>query len=178
MSTKYLILPGFGNSDETHWQSIWEKENSADYYRIVQEDWYNPSCIKWVEKLEQTVQKFDENLILIAHSLACLLVAHWSNVTKHKIRAALLVAAPDPRSIHFPKSIIGFQDFPVNKFKFKSSLIASTNDKYSSVEFIENCADKWGSKLYLIAGIGHINSDSKLGDWQEGKKILRELAGF
>ena len=33
----------------------------------------------------------------------------------------------------------------------------------------------WGSRLVDIGPAGHINGDSGLGDWPEGKRLLRHL---
>ena len=34
----------------------------------------------------------------------------------------------------------------------------------------------WGSRLVDIGMAGHVNGDSGLGDWPEGKRLLRLLA--
>ena len=48
------------------------------FQRIEQEDWLTPACGDWVKKLEAAVAESGPNTLLIAHSLACLLVANWA----------------------------------------------------------------------------------------------------
>lgn len=75
--TSVLILPGIGNSGPDHWQSLWEKANSS-FVRVQQRNWDHPVCNEWLEALENAVARAGANTVLVAHSLACALVAHWA----------------------------------------------------------------------------------------------------
>lgn len=174
VSLKFLILPGMGNSDENHWQSLWESQNSY-FTRIQQNDWENPNCTDWKIKLEESVCALGQNTILIAHSLSCLLVAHWASCTKLKIAGALLVAPPDPRAHIFPKEALSFSDFPMIPFSFLSAVVASENDPYADLEFSRHCANSWGSVFVNIGMCGHVNSFSGFGYWPYGKLLLDNL---
>ena len=169
-----LILPGIGNSGQDHWQSHWEQANS-NYIRVNQSDWDNPSCADWIASLEDSVKRSGADTILVAHSLACLLVAHWAAQTKLQIKAALLVAVPNPKGPIFPTQAIGFDPVPMQRLPFKSTVIASTNDPYGGVAYAEECAAIWGSDLVNIGAAGHINSSSGLGAWPEGHRLLQQL---
>ncbi|HZX16977.1 MAG TPA: alpha/beta fold hydrolase [Pseudomonas sp.] len=169
-----LILPGIGNSGPEHWQSHWEQANSR-YTRVHQADWDNPICADWVAALEDSVKHSGADTILVAHSLACLLVAHWAAQTKLPIKAALLVAVPNPKGPTFPAQAIGFDPVPMQPLPFKSTVIASTNDPYGGVAYAEECAAIWGSDLVNIGEAGHINSSSGLGAWPEGHRLLQQL---
>jgi hypothetical protein len=48
-----LIIPGIGNSDHVHWQTLWESAN-PEFVRVQQRDWNTPVCHEWVNVLEQT----------------------------------------------------------------------------------------------------------------------------
>jgi len=170
-----LILPGIGNSGPEHWQSIWEK-NNPKFVRIQQNDWDKPVCEEWSETLEETLSGLGSNVILVAHSLACALVAHWASNTKEIVRGALLVAPPDPEGSSFPKEAVGFSNMPMKPFPFPSIVVASTNDPYGSLEFAKSSATAWGSRFISIGAAGHINSQSGLGEWSEGFAILKQLA--
>ncbi|MBU2816257.1 serine hydrolase family protein, partial [Acidithiobacillus ferrooxidans] len=105
MSTRALILPGIGNSSSEHWQSLWERANSS-FLRVEQRDWERPVCEEWVNVLEDAVRQTGNHstkVVLVAHSLGCLLVAQWASRTKLSIKGALLVAPPDPFGPNFPK---------------------------------------------------------------------------
>jgi predicted alpha/beta hydrolase family esterase len=170
-----LILPGIGNSNADHWQSLWEKANPT-FVRVQQADWNNPVCEEWLEVLEQQVAQAGENVVLIAHSLACVLVAHWAAKTKFRIKGALLVAPPDPDGANFPAEAVGFSPLPSIPFGFHSIVVASTNDPYGSIEFSKSCASAWGSHFVSIGAMGHINASSGLGAWPEGFVLWQELA--
>ncbi|MGY3904642.1 RBBP9/YdeN family alpha/beta hydrolase [Aeromonas lusitana] len=172
---KVLILPGIGNSGPDHWQSHWEQANRG-YSRVEQRDWDSPVCSDWVASLEASVKHHGEETILVAHSLACLLVAHWAAHTELTIKGALLVAVPDPQGPVFPAQAMGFAPLPMASLPFKSILIASADDPYGDIAHSTLCAASWGSTLVNIGEAGHINGASGLGAWSAGHQWLQELA--
>lgn len=174
MNSTILILPGINNSDSEHWQSLWEKLNPS-FVRVQQRDWDRPICNEWLDVLEKTVVLYGTNIVLVAHSMACALVAHWAAKTNLKIKGALLVAGPNPDSPNFPKEALGFSPLPLKPFLFQSIVVASTNDPYGSLEFSRSTASSWGSQFINIGPKGHINSQSGLGEWHEGFTILQQL---
>jgi uncharacterized protein len=174
MKLNTLVLPGFGNSDPIHWQSRWESDN-PDFVRVQQRDWDNPDREAWVAALEKCASQVAGELVLVAHSLGCLLVAHWAAQTQIPIKGALLVAPPDPGRADFPSQITGFKPFPTATFGFPSIVVASTNDPYANLEFVTACAKAWGSRLVNAGPAGHINSSSGLGAWPEGFSLYQQL---
>ena len=179
MGSQVLILPGYGNSDENHWQSLWESEYQS-FHRVNQQSWDNPICDDWVNTLEKAVgfTKGDVkkgDVKIVAHSLGCLLLAKWAEQTKHKISGALLIAVPDPKGDNFPKDALGFYPVAKSKLNFPSTVIASNNDPYSHISFAKKCADHWGSTLIELGDYGHINSESRVRDWPFGLEQLNKL---
>lgn len=174
IDTTVLILPGIGNSGPDHWQSRWERANPG-FVRVQQRDWDNPVCDEWVGVLEQSVARAGADVVLVAHSLACLLVARWADGTRLKVRGALLVAPPDPDGPNFPGKAIGFSPMPLSSLGFPSVVVASTNDPYADPAFAERAAMAWGSRFVSIGASGHINARSGLGDWDEGFSMLRRF---
>ena len=175
MNTTALILPGIGNSGPVHWQSLWEAANPG-FVRVQQRDWDNPVCEEWLAVLETYVAPVGANAVLVAHSLACVLVAHWAAKTKHKVKGALLVAPPNPDGPNFPKEAVGFSPLPLKPFAFPSIVVASTDDPYGNVDFAKSCASAWGSRFVSVGAAGHINSKSSLGEWHEGFALFQQLA--
>ena len=171
---KVLILPGIGNSGPDHWQSHWEQMNKS-YTRVNQLNWDSPDRSEWCTLLEESVRSAGPDTILVAHSLACLLVVHWAAKTHLKIKAAMLVAVPNPNNPIFPTQAVGFEAFSIPRLPFKSIVIASTNDPYGGIRYSEDCASIWGSDIVNIGEAGHINGSSGLGPWPEGHKILQQL---
>jgi len=175
MNKNTLILPGIGDSDPGHWQSLWQSAQ-PNFSRVHQRDWDHPVCAEWVAVLEQAVAQAGENVVLVAHSLGCLLVAHWAAQTHLKIKGALLVAPPNPAAETFPKETAGFSPVPMQPFKFPSVVVASSDDPYGDLMFTQSCATAWGSRFVHAGAVGHINTRSGLGSWSEGFILYRQLA--
>lgn len=175
MSTRTLILPGYGDSDPGHWQSLWQ-DAQPTFSRVQQRDWDHPVCAEWVANLEQAVAHAGENVVLVAHSLGCLLIAHWAAQTQLKIKGALLVAPPNPASANFPEQISGFSTLPMQALKFPNIIVASSNDPYGDLIFAQSCAVAWYSHLVNIGPAGHINTASGLDSWSTGFALYQQLA--
>jgi uncharacterized protein len=169
-----LILPGLGDAGPEHWQSMWEASDPA-FRRVVQRDWDNPELAEWLETLRRYVDDCGAPPVLVAHSLACSLVAHWVKTFGHGIKAALLVSPSDVDSpAHTPAEARSFSPMPLVRFPFPSIVVASTNDPYVTLARAEFFAKSWGSGFVTIAQAGHINARSGLGEWAEGKKLLQD----
>lgn len=117
--------------------------------------------------------------MLIAHSLGVALVAHWAlKYSSQKIRAALLVSPSDVDSAeHTPDSVRNFAPMPLQRLPFRSTVVASSNDPFVTLARAGQFAQAWGSDLVNIGPRGHINGESNLGDWPQGREILSELCG-
>lgn len=180
--TPLAIIPGIGNSGPDHWQTHWQihwQANMADAHRLQPSNWDAPSLPDWVAALDQLVEEFKSTPILVAHSLGCLLVAHWG-ARKHKpgsIAGALLVAPPDPTGPAFPEEALSFSPTPLERMAFPTLVVSSSNDPYGSQAYAERVAQAWGAELVLAGPLGHINSTSGLGDWPWGRALLAKLNG-
>ena len=148
-----LILPGWQNSGPQHWQSLWEQRHG--YVRVEQHDWDHPLRGDWITRLEEVILSRDEPVVLVAHSLGCLLAVHWATRTGGSVRGALLVAPPDPAVATFPAQAAGFTPLPLTKLPFRSTLIYSTDDPYCSPGRARVFAAAWGSEA-LSAGAGGV----------------------
>lgn len=126
--------------------------------------------------IDLQVSELGSETLVVAHSLGCLALVHWATYSSQQIRGALLVAPPDPESPVYPASAsIGFTPLPMQKLPFRSTVVSSTDDPYGTALYARACAQAWGS-LYVEAGpCGHLNSESGLGDWAEGYRLLERL---
>jgi len=176
MSVSVLILAGIGNSGPQHWQSRWE-QSDPEFKRVQQRDWNNPVCEEWRDALEVAAKRAGSSVVVVTHSLACLVVAHWAAQGHAPIKAAFLVAVPDPTGPNFPKEAIGFSATPTKPFAFPSVVVASTDDPYGTIEHTSRLAKAWGSHLVNIGACGHINASSGLGAWPEGYELLSQFRG-
>lgn len=173
-----LIIPGLGSSGAEHWQTLWETK-LPNAVRVEQDDWVHANKNEWVRKLNEYIERCgDEEIILIAHSLACPTVVHWVNehaaITRAKILGALLVA---PADVDIPvEGINDFSPLPLEKaLPFKSIVAASEDDPIVAIERAEQFAQSWGAQIKKVGKRGHINAASNLGYWKQGIEFLQEL---
>lgn len=176
MSSPVLILPGLYNSGPEHWQSHWERAH-PEFRRVEQDDWETPRFADWTARLEDAVREAGPDTVLVAHSLACTLVARWAETTKQRVRGALLVAPSDTEAPSYPEGTEGFKPMPRKRLPFPSIVVASSDDPYVTPERAEEFARAWGSELVNIGPAGHVNSASSLGDWPVGFALLQRLRG-
>jgi len=170
-----LILPGLHDSEPEHWQSRWETE-AKNMHRVIQDNWVTPRCADWVWKLDQALAAHGPDAVLVAHSAGCALVAHWvAGRRRRRVRGALLVAPSDPEAASFPPDPIGFAPMPLERFPFRSVVVASSNDPFVTVSRAQVFARAWGSEFVMIGKAGHINSESALGNWPQGLALLRSF---
>jgi serine hydrolase len=173
--TEIVILPGIGGSGELHWQTRWEKTDPR-CRRFQPADWNWPELKDWISALDRAVAAAATPPLLVAHSLACLLVAHWQQVSTTLVAGAFLVAVPNPQSEAFPIEAASFANPPLGEFRFPSLIIASANDPYGTIEHARGKASQWGSGIVEVGALGHINEASGLEDWPQGKALLAAFA--
>jgi hypothetical protein len=176
VSTPVLIVPGWGDSGPEHWQSLWETADPG-FRRVVQRDWLYPICTEWVETLAGGIRAAGGPVVLVAHSLGCLAVAHCARDGALPVHGALLVAPPDVERPDFPPTIEGFTPVPREPLPFPSVVVASRNDPFAEFERTRALAAAWGSRLVDAGHGGHLNADAGLGPWPLGEKLLAELRG-
>ena len=68
-----------------------------------------------------------------------------------------------------------FAPVPLQKLPVPSCVVASENDIYVTIERARQFADAWGSMFVDVGCLGHINADSNLGEWEQGRKLLAEF---
>ncbi|WP_028693279.1 alpha/beta hydrolase [Pseudomonas cremoricolorata] len=179
-SIRYLIVPGWQGSPDNHWQSHWQRTlpNSA---RVEQLDWFTPQREDWVSALEQAIAAECSPVILVAHSLGCVTVAHWaaqaSPTLLRRVRAALLVAPADVERPGCAAALRNFAPIPRQRLPFATHVVSSDNDPAVSVPRAMCLAQDWGAEVGLLASAGHINVKSGHERWEQGFAYLYRLQG-
>jgi predicted alpha/beta hydrolase family esterase len=170
-----LTLPGWQNSDPEHWQSLWEARYG--YRRVDQHDWMTPRRGDWMAQLEEVILDADEPVVLVAHSLGCILAAAWASHSKntHRVKAALLVAPGDAEREALQGLLPSWSPVPMTPLPFPSLLVGSRDDPYCSFERAQAMASAWGATFTDLGNAGHINAETGLGDWTPGHDLLRTL---
>ena len=173
--TQVLLLPGWQNSDPEHWQSRWEALHGDQ--RVQQHDWMRPLRGDWQVQLEEAVLAAGKPVLLAAHSLGCMLVAAWAAHSRntHKVCGALLVAPGDLEREDLRQLIPGWAPIVRKRLPFPAHLIAANNDPYCDSARSRQMALDWGARFTDVGARGHINSESGLGDWPEGRRWLLEF---
>ena len=164
-----LLVPGIQNSGPTHWQTLWQARH-PHVTRVMQRDWDHPVCSEWVDALDLAVQTAAEPPIVVAHSLGCLVVAHWMARSASPLHAVLLVAVPDPEGTAFPREALGFAPTPRSLRGTRLRLVSSTDDPYASPPYTQRLLTDWGDGVEhtCLGAMGHLNANRGLGDWPEG----------
>lgn len=171
-----LLLPGWQNSDPGHWQSRWQERYG--YERLEQHDWQRPLRGDWSARLQERLVDAPEPVVLVAHSLGCILTAWWAAhapLAQHKVRAALLVAPGDVEQQDLRQQLPGWAPVALQALPFPSVLVGSHNDPYCSWARVQTLAQAWGSQCVDTGAAGHINTASGLGDWDAGHALLQNL---
>jgi hypothetical protein len=170
-----FILPGWQNSGPAHWQSRWEALHG--FQRVQQADWLHPLRGDWMMRLEETVLERPGPVLLAAHSLGCQLVAAWAehSAHSHRVAAALLVAPPDTARPDMPPQLSSWRRIPSTPLPFPARVLYSDDDPFCAPARAQAMAADWGAQAQSVGALGHINADSGLGDWPEGRALLRSL---
>lgn len=174
-----LTIPGLDGSCPRHWQSRWERTDAA-IERVDMGDWSHPNRNLWVNRLNLAVHRASRPLVLVAHSLGCLAVAWWVLYEQpawcERVVGALLVAPPDVDGAVADERLLPFAPTPLLPLPFPSILVASRDDPYARFERLQRLAGFWGSDFVDAGARGHLNAQSRLGAWGEGRALLGRLA--
>jgi uncharacterized protein len=172
---RIMTVPGLHGSGPSHWQTIWE--GIYWFSRIEQDNWDNPVFSQWTESLQKSlkVDADTTDVVLVAHSLGCHLVVKSFPLIKNVIKGVFLVAPPDLDSRIIENDLTSFSLPALYKLNVPGYLVYSEDDPYASAAYSDMYGQALGLDRINIGKRGHINSDSSLGDWDEGVTILKQL---
>lgn len=172
---KFLNIPGLYNSGQAHWQTKWEQLYPSAFSRVLQHDWEAPVKQDWVAQLNAKVRELDMPTVLVAHSLGCITAVHWAAEHYCPFITGILLVAPADVETSSKEYFKTFAPVPLGKIGIPSIVVASMNDPYCSIGRAAKWAAYWGARFVSLGHKGHINSNSNLGNWEEGLSLLREL---
>ncbi|GGB59167.1 alpha/beta hydrolase [Roseibium aquae] len=174
--TDILLVPGYGKTLPGHWLLRW-RDKIANARLVEQARLQQPQRKPWVEKLVADVEAATRPVVLVAHSLGCVLVAHAAHDLKGKIRGAYLVAPSDWERDGLVKEFDGgdFKPIPLHPLPFRTHLVASRTDPFCAFDRAEQFAKAWGATFQDAGDAGHITLESGHGPWPEG---MMSFAGF
>jgi predicted alpha/beta hydrolase family esterase len=173
-----LIVPGLNGSGPHHWQSLWERE-LPHAARVELGEWDDPNRNTWVNRLNLAIYKAGRPVILVAHSLACHVVAWWNEYEQpdasSPVLGALLVAPPEVEKNPADHRVARFAPVMKTPLPFPSILAASRDDPWIGFDRARRLARIWKSRFVDAGWLGHINADSGIRDWPFGLYLLRQL---
>lgn len=182
-----LIVPGLRDESPDHWQTYLESNLRTAGHTVQAVPAIGKSklsCAARIEGLAHAVGQIDGPIVLVAHSGACLTVAHWAahSAEATRVHAALLAVPPDfdqPMPAGYPSmedlEVHGWYPIPRTRLPFASTVIASTNDPLASLDAVTTLARQWGSTLLNVGAVGHLNPAAGFGHWPQAESLVGGL---
>lgn len=170
-----LTVPGINNSGPEHWQTRWEGIPGRVTRRFAPSSWDEPEAADWVAAVERDLADLGSDTIAVAHSMGCLAAAHVA-ATTGGFRGVVLVAPPDVDDPNFPADARGFDKVQPAPLRVPGLLLTSSNDFYGTPEAHRRLAAAWDVPHLELGALGHINSESGLGTWDDGWRLVTAFA--
>lgn len=165
---RYVIAPGYEDSDAGHWQTLWQADFGSSAVRTSPSSWTEPELEDWVAALDAVMAP---GAVIVAHSLGCLTAVTWLERHPGIAAGAFLVALPDAEGPDFPATITGFSR-PRHALTDPVLMVGSTDDPYADSQFTRATAEVIGAPLVNLGAAGHISTASGRGAWLEGRRLL------
>jgi hypothetical protein len=181
LAATVLIVPGLRDHVADHWQTLLGKRR-LDARSVPPMGRENLDCAARIRAIEREAQAIEGDLVIVAHSAGCLMLAHWALQTKRKVRGALLATPPDferPMPPGYPSMEAldagGWLPVPRASLPFASLTVLSRNDPLSSFERATELALDWNSRPVDLGLVGHLNPAAGFGEWPQAQHFIDEL---
>lgn len=181
-----LIVPGLREHVPDHWQTILEQRlKRVRSVAPLSSD--KQSRAARMAALDAALAQIDGPAILVAHSAAVMIAAHWAQQHSRRIHGALLAAPADlesPLPPGYPTMAAlqehGWLPLPQTRLPFDSILVGSENDPLCSARRAAQLAAAWGSRYVNAGAVGHLNPAAGYGEWKDAERYIAGLgrAGF
>jgi uncharacterized protein len=167
MARSFLILHGLYGSFPGHWQSWLAARLRAATERFAFPDLPDadmPSLSAWRNALDNELAALpDGDVVVVCHSLACLLWLH--HVAEGGAQAARVLLVAPPSEAGGVSEIGPFVPVPLPKLAAGARLVCADDDPYCP----EGAAGLYGEPLGIAVDVipdgGHLNSDTGFGPW-------------
>lgn len=180
---KVLIVHGWSGTPESNWFS-WMKRELQSQNVIVEVPQMPgadfPKMKDWVDHIHTKIDKPDEEIFLVGHSLGCMAIMRYieSLADDQKIGGILLVAGFS-HSIGIPY-LDDFFTVPLNYGKvrdavIKKTFICSDNDPFVPLAEGECLKNMLGGSLIVLHDAGHINESDGFVTFAKGLEELLQI---
>jgi|SRR5689334_4587837 serine hydrolase len=182
----FLMLHGWQGSGPGHWQT-WLAEQlrshgeSVRYPELPEPD--TPRLDRWLEALDAELALSPDGLVVLCHSLACVLWLQHAHrcVDEPPAERVLLVAPPSPAA-----SLPGVRGFfplavepdEVARAARSTLVVASDDDPYCEEGAERLYGEPLALPVHVIGGGGHINPDAGYGPWPDVERWCLAEDGF
>lgn len=180
-----FIVPGLRDHVEQHWQTLLEAKLRAQGRPVValapsgREDL---QCAARVAAIDDALRAIGGPVVIVAHSAGCVMVAHWAQQKRGRIRGALLAAPADferamPEAYPTLEQLRagGWLPVPRLPLPFRSIVAASCNDPLGDPDRIAELAEAWGSERIDLGAVGHLNPACGYGEWPQAEAFIDQL---
>ena len=181
--TRTLMVPGCGGSGPEHWQTHWQRlDPRAEMVELG--DWTGASLASLHERLDAAIRADSTPLVVVAHGLACGLLAYWALEGQHQVKSGyplvvgLMMVAPtdlDVKEVRDLPAVASLSPMPLERLPLPTLVVASDDDPLLTLRRAAEFADGWGAALVEVGPLGHINHASNLGTWYRGRALLDSL---
>ena len=163
----FLILHGLGASGPGHWQTWLGARLRADGERIAYPDLPDadlPSLPAWRDALDGELAALPAGeVVVVCHSLACLLYLH--HVADGGAPANRVLLAAPPSEASGVAEIQGFFPVPLPALGAGARRVCSDNDPSCPEGAAGLYGEPLGIPVDLLPGGGHLNPEAGYGPW-------------
>jgi predicted alpha/beta hydrolase family esterase len=167
MARNFLILHGLGGSGPGHWQTWLAARLRADGERVAYPDLPDadsPSLTTWRGALDGELAALPAgDVVVVCHSLACLLWLHHVADGGAQATRTLLVAPPSEAG--GLSEFAPFVPTPLPKLAAGARLVCSDDDPYCPEGAAGLYGEPLGIPVDVIPGGGHLIPHSGFGPW-------------
>lgn len=171
---RVFMIHGWGGSPETDWFIWLKKELKNNYYVNIPEmpESFRPTIKAWISKLKATIEKIDEETILIGHSIGCQAILRYLETLPNNEKAkGIIMVAPwlklndETWDEDYTKEIAEqWINTPLNFRKIKEHTknfisIFSNDDPYVSIEDSKIFEKELNAKVIIEKNKGHFSGE-------------------
>lgn len=141
-------------------------------------DWDRPRREEWTAALVTALADAAGPVVIAAHSLGCLAIAHWAGADPRgagRVAGALLVAPPDVERPGTPEELREFAPIPRSRLPFPCIVVGSSDDPWIDEARARELAVDWRARYESLGAAGHVNTAAGFGAFPRGEALLEGL---
>lgn len=180
---KVYIVHGHAVTPEDNWFP-WLNNELTKYGYTVNSPFMplpiTPLLTEWLDHLQTTIQKPDENTYLIGHGLgSATILKYLEKISKNKLLGGVILVScfleknPIKELDNFFQKTIKFDKVKTKAKKF--ACIFSDDDPHIPLKMGEVVKDELGAKIIICPNGGHLNQKSGYTKLPEALDILQEM---